>query len=78
MQGVFFRASTLKAALRIGLTGEVRNRDDGAVEIVAEGDEAALRELADWCRHGPPGARVDSIDVQYAHDRGEFATFRVV
>ena len=64
VQGVFFRASTLERAQELGLRGWVRNRPDGAVEIVAEGDEAAVASLVDWCHHGPPSARVESVDVR--------------
>ena len=47
VQGVFFRASAQREARRLGLTGWVRNRADGSLEIVAEGEEAALRDLGD-------------------------------
>ena len=62
VQGVFFRASTVKQASALGVSGVVRNLADGSVEVVAEGGEAALRELVAWCRHGPPGARVSSLE----------------
>jgi acylphosphatase len=64
VQGVFFRASTLERAQELGLRGWVRNRPDGAVELVAEGDEAAVASLVDWCHHGPPSAKVESVDVR--------------
>ena len=64
VQGVFFRASTLERAQELGLRGWVRNRPDGAVEIVAEGSEAAVAGLIEWCHHGPPSARVESVDVR--------------
>ena len=64
VQGVFFRASALEHAQQLGLRGWVRNRPDGAVELVAEGDAAAVASLVDWCHHGPPSARVESVDVR--------------
>jgi acylphosphatase len=64
VQGVFFRASALERAQELGLRGWVRNRSDGAVELVAEGDEPAVAGLVDWCHHGPPSAKVDSVDVR--------------
>ncbi|BCX87677.1 acylphosphatase [Methylomarinovum tepidoasis] len=61
VQGVFYRAHTVEAARRLGLTGWVRNLPDGRVEIVAEGEEKALQALLDWCRQGPPLARVTEV-----------------
>ena len=61
VQGVYFRASTAEKARRLGVTGWVQNNADGAVELQAEGDEAAVRELCEWCRKGPPAARVDEV-----------------
>jgi acylphosphatase len=63
VQGVFFRDSCERVATGLGVDGWVRNRPDGTVEVVAEGDRAAVDELLAWCRHGPPRARVDRIDV---------------
>ena len=62
VQGVFFRASTREQALKLGLCGHAINLDDGRVEVVAEGDRAAVAALASWLRHGPPMARVDRVE----------------
>ncbi len=64
VQGVSFRFYTRDQAAALGLTGWVSNREDGSVEVVAEGSRSALDRLLTWLRHGPPSARVD--DVQYA------------
>ena len=77
VQGVFFRAHTQEAASRLGLTGWVKNTYDGGVEAVAEGDRKELEKLVSWCRHGPPSARVNSIDVEWIEATGEFRGFRV-
>ena len=62
VQGVFFRQSTLEAALRIGgLRGYVRNLPDGRVEIVAEGPLPKLAGLLAFIGRGPPGARVEAV-----------------
>jgi len=61
VQGVFFRATTRDTARRLGLTGWVRNRPEGDVELVACGDEAALKQLEEWLWRGPPHARVDGV-----------------
>ena len=64
VQGVFFRQGTRDVAVRLGLAGSAVNRADGAVEVVAEGDGAALDELAAFLRQGPPRALVTTVDVR--------------
>lgn len=61
VQGVWYRGAAQEVAERLGLAGWVRNRRDGSVEIVAEGEEGALRRLVEWCREGPPLARVSDV-----------------
>ena len=61
VQGVFFRASTREQAMRLGLTGHVRNLEDGSVEVVACGEPSALAALERWLQHGPPSARVTGV-----------------
>jgi acylphosphatase len=68
VQGVFFRAGARDQARRLGLSGWVRNRADGSVELVACGEDAALARLADWLRRGPPSAQVDAVEVSVADD----------
>ena len=63
VQGVGYRDWALDAARRLGLTGWVRNRRDGAVEALIVGEEDAVGQMIEACRRGPPLARVDSIDV---------------
>ena len=77
VQGVYFRASAVQQARHLGLTGWVMNHDDGSVEVVAEGVSENIKELIAWCRQGPPGARVDEVDVQRQDFRGEFSEFRI-
>lgn len=69
VQGVWFRASTRETALKLGLTGEAINLPNGQVEVTACGEPAALRQLADWLRHGPPLARVDRIESEPVDER---------
>lgn len=64
VQGVNFRYATFQQARLLRITGKVWNRDDGAVEAIAEGDVAALAELERWLRHGPPHASVESVDAE--------------
>lgn len=64
VQGVYFRATARSVAVKLGLRGAVKNLPDGNVWIVAEGPEAAMQEFIDWCRIGPTGASVDSLDIE--------------
>ncbi len=71
VQGVFFRASAREVALGMGLTGWVRNRGDGGVEALIQGPPAAVDAMVDWCRNGPPQARIDAVDrEETAYDPG--------
>ena len=78
VQGVFFRANTQSEAGRLGITGWVRNLGDGSVEVMAEGDESALRALLAWCKIGPAGAGVESVTEEWLPADGQFRDFRVV
>lgn len=77
VQGVGYRSWALRRARRLGLTGFVRNDEDGSVLIVAEGEEEAIKSLADECRRGPPLARVERVEVSWGEYRGEFEDFEV-
>jgi acylphosphatase len=77
VQGVFFRASAQREARRLGLTGWVKNRADGAVEVLAEGEEEEVKELISWAHRGPGAARVDSVDVRWRSYTGDFPDFRI-
>jgi len=63
VQGVGYRDWAIETGQRLGLTGWVRNRRDGAVEALIVGDEGAVGRMIEACRRGPPAARVDGIDV---------------
>lgn len=64
VQGVFYRQSTKRQALQLGLVGYARNEHDGSVLIEVEGELAAIERLVSWCRIGPPAAQVDRIDIE--------------
>ena len=64
MQGVFFRETVRRRALAAEVAGYVRNRPDGSVEAVFEGEQDAVERLVEFCREGPRGARVDWVDVE--------------
>ncbi|MEE4296464.1 MAG: acylphosphatase [Wenzhouxiangella sp.] len=61
VQGVFFRASTQRKALQLGLTGCARNEADGTVNVVARGEPELLDALENWLKKGPPAARVEEV-----------------
>jgi acylphosphatase len=77
VQGVFFRASTQDRATELGVNGWVRNCPDGSVEVAAEGARSQIDDLIAWCRHGPRGAQVSEVEIQWEEFKGEFADFRV-
>jgi acylphosphatase len=74
VQGVFYRAWTVETANALGLTGWVRNRRSGEVEILACGVAEAVDALVERCRSGPPAASVTRIDVEEA-EAEPLATF---
>ncbi|MEM3730228.1 MAG: acylphosphatase [Candidatus Bathyarchaeia archaeon] len=75
VQGVFFRSEVKYEAKLRGVRGWVRNLPDGRVEAVFEGDEEKVKELIDFCRRGPPGAKVTSVNVVWEGYTGEFKDF---
>ena len=77
VQGVFYRMETRNAANGIGVNGWVRNLPDGTVEAVFEGENEKVEAALDWCRQGPPNARVEDVRVDWQDYTGEFADFRI-
>jgi len=77
VQGVFFRSETKDEARKHRVTGWVRNTHDGKVEAVFEGEERDVRVLIEFCKRGPPGARVTSVDVVMENYTGEFEDFEI-
>jgi acylphosphatase len=64
VQGVGYRDWAITTARRLGLSGWVRNRTDGAVEALIVGDDQPAGEMIDACRRGPTMARVDNVDLE--------------
>ncbi len=77
VQGVWYRASTVEEARRLGLRGWVRNLPDGRVEVVAEGPREAVERLISWCHQGPPLAVVEEVKVVWEPYSGEFSDFSI-
>lgn len=64
VQGVFYRQSTKEKALELGISGIVKNLPDGNVHILATGTSGQLDQLVQWCKQGPPQAKVTAVNVQ--------------
>ncbi len=77
VQGVFFRSHTREKAREMGLKGWVRNLPDGKVEAVFEGEKDMIARILEWCRKGPPHARVTDVRIVWEEFRGEFEAFEV-
>lgn len=101
VQGVFFRVYAQKEAVRLGLSGWVKNLPDGRVEALFEGDDVAVDKMLEWHtlqldmasnnrvspntskrderdNHGPPSAKVTSVEIKWAKPTGEFSDFDVL
>ena len=77
VQGVFFRFETRRLARSLGVGGWVRNRGDGRVEAVFEGEKEDVEEMIEFCRRGPSGARVTDVEVRWEEPTGEFEGFNM-
>ena len=78
VQGVCFRDSTRRQALALGVSGWVKNRLDGTVEVIAEGSDKKVKKLISWCRRGPSYARVRRIHEKSEEWVGEFSSFDII
>ncbi len=77
VQGVSFRYYTRELAQQLGVHGWVRNTHDGRVEAVFEGEKDAVERVLNFCNHGPSGATVSKVDVEWENYRGGFSDFKV-
>lgn len=73
VQGIGYRHGMVVAANGLGVTGWVRNRDDGSVEAVVQGNAEQLAAIINWARHGPAGANIEHVTVTPAD--GSFTDF---
>ncbi len=72
-----FRYYAMEEAKRVGVTGRVWNRDDGAVGVIAEGEHDALGRLEQWLRRGPRLAQVSEVEVEHLGGEGRFREFAI-
>ncbi|MFH2050998.1 MAG: acylphosphatase [bacterium] len=77
VQGVAFRWYTQLTATRLNVTGWVRNRPDGSVRLVAEGERSDLLALREWAGRGPDRARVDRVEESWGEPAGTFTDFSI-
>lgn len=77
VQGVYFRQSTLEEAIKLGLTGTVRNLPNGEVEVTATGEDFLLQKLVDWCHTGPRRAQVNAVTTKTTTVQ-TFDSFRII
>jgi len=74
VQGVYFRESMCRKAAALGVTGWVRNRRDGTLEAMLQGDLLAVENLLEWSRHGPSAARVEQVEI--SEGAGNYTDFQ--
>lgn len=77
VQGVGFRYEARSFARALGIRGWIMNLSDGGVETYAEGPSAAIKRYQTWLWQGPPGARVDSVDITERVPKGTYTTFTI-
>ncbi len=65
VQGVFFRENTSRKAVELGLTGYVKNLEDGNVEVVAQGDENKINEIIEFIKNNPGHSKVKEVEIKY-------------
>lgn len=77
VQGVFFRSEIQLKANRRNVSGWVQNLSDRRVEAVFEGEKNDVEKLIEFCRRGPPGAKVTKVEVRWENYTGEFMDFKI-
>lgn len=78
VQNVGFRFSAKKKAETQGLNGFTRNEENGGLYIEVEGEEKELKYFLDWCRHGPPLAKVEKIDFEFIDQLKNYQGFNLI
>ncbi len=77
VQGVFYRASAMEEAEKLGIKGWIKNTSEGNVEAVVNGDQDMIERYVAWCWKGPSRAKVESVEVRHIEDK-KFDRFEVV
>jgi acylphosphatase len=77
VQGVFFRSWTKSTAESLGLTGFVKNLEDGRVEALFEGEKEKVEEIVNKCKEGSRAAEVTHVDVVWEEALGDYTGFEI-
>ena len=77
VQGVFFRYHTQEMAFKLGVQGWVKNRGDGSVEALFEGDKKKVDQIIQWCHRGPSEAKVTNVRTEWEDFNSEFEDFSI-
>jgi acylphosphatase len=77
VQGVFYRATAKKIANELGVTGWIKNTNEGDVEVTASGNEQQLEKFVNWCKKGPDKAAVEEVVVTQK-DETPFKGFSII
>ena len=78
VQGVWFRDSTRQEAIKLKVTGWVKNIPSGTVYLEAEGEENNLKSLERWIHIGSRHSRVDRVDLQWSEPTNTYSTFEII
>jgi acylphosphatase len=78
VQGVAFRVTMRDIAALHGVDGWVRNREDGAVVGILQGDEVQVEKVVEWAKRGPPGAKVTGLKKERLDDHSPQTGFRIL
>lgn len=78
IQGVSFRAFVQRSARSLNINGWTKNLLDGRVEIIAEGSEGAIMKFVEIIKEGPPGAKVDDMEMEWDEPTNEFTDFTII
>ncbi len=78
VQGVFYRASTQKTALGLGVKGWVKNMPDRTVHALLQGEHDILSQMITWCKKGPPASQVDHVETKRQDLTTEYDTFEIM
>lgn len=77
VQGVFFRKFVKEKAMELGLTGWVRNKNDGTVEIEIEGEEKKLKDFVKQCKKGSPSSEVERVENIFSNKTKDYSEFKI-
>ena len=78
VQGVFYRASCQEIAVKYGLKGWVKNISTGQVEVLAQGEKEKIEKLIEWCKKGPPNAKVSEVKIEWKNLTNTYKSFEVI